>query len=86
MIQNSEFVEKTTYKDGREKTIYSISIDKYFDFMQQINSCDTKDCSLINANITVDKLEYINSILIDLSNYYDYQYLINIKYFNINTN
>ena len=53
--------------------------------MQQINSCDTKDCSLINANITVDKLEYINSILIDLSNYYDYQYLINIKYFNINT-
>lgn len=84
IIKNSEFIEKTTYKDKSEKTIYNILIQKYFELLNIENNCGLVDCSVISANITVESLDYIKHVIIDLKSYYNYDYNIEITYSNIN--
>lgn len=83
LIESSEFVEKTTYKDNSEKTTYNITTDKYFDILSS-HIYEAIDSSVDNAIIVVKKSEYINEVLIDLSSYFGYNYKIEITYSNIN--
>lgn len=80
LIENSD--SKTTYKDSN-KTIYNISIDKYFNLLNVENECEDS-CKEIYAIITVESNDYIEHVVIDLSNYYEYLYTIDISYSNIN--
>ena len=82
LIENSD--SKTTYKDSN-KTVYNINIDKYFKLLNEINNCELIDCTIIEIPITVESDNYINHIIIDLSNYYGYKYNIEINYNNINS-
>lgn len=84
LIKESEFEQETIYKDGNKKTSYNINVQKYFTFLNEENLCDNVDCSYIFASIEVDTKDYINSIIIDLSDYYGYEYKIEINYSNIN--
>ncbi|MBQ9071648.1 MAG: hypothetical protein IJY25_00625 [Bacilli bacterium] len=84
LIEKSEFIEKTTYKDNNEKTTYNISMDKYFSVINEINNCTNIDCTVINSNIVVESSDNINKVTIDLTNYYGYLYTIEINYNNIN--
>ena len=84
ILKECEFQEETIYKDGNKKTTYNISTQKYFTFLNEFNACDTVDCSTTFVNITVNTKDYINSVVIDLTKYYGYDYLIEINYSNIN--
>ena len=81
LIQNAD--SKTTYTDSK-KVVYNINIVEYFTLLNEINNCSIIDCSYINTSITVEEDNYINNILIDLSNYYGYKYIVEINYNNIN--
>lgn len=84
LLKECEFEQETTYKDGNKKTTYNINVQKYFAFLNEFSVCDTVDCSTTFASLTVDTKDYINSIVIDLTKYYGYSYLIEINYSNIN--
>lgn len=75
LINKSEFIEKTTYKDDSTKATYNITANDYYD------ECSNKCDSIIV--ITVYEKEYINNVVIDLNNVTDYIYTIDIKYENI---
>lgn len=84
LIENSEFIEKTTYKDNSEKITYNISALNYFNFMNDTTACSVKDCSTININFIVEKNDNINHIQINLYEFYGYLYNIDLYYSNIN--
>lgn len=75
LINKSEFVEKTIYKDSNTKTTYNIKINNYYD--NCIENCDS------NIVINVFENEFINNVIIDLTGVYNYNYVIDIKYKNI---
>lgn len=77
--------EKTTYEDGTIKEIYSINSKEYFDYMKE-DKCTTVDCTNINVDVTINKndKEQIEKVIINLTNYYKYNYLIELNYTNIN--
>lgn len=75
LIEKSEFIEKTTYKDNNSKTIYNIKAKDYYD--ECVENCD----SIIV--ITVYETDYINSVIIDLNGVADSIYTISIKYINV---
>ena len=79
LINKSEFIEKTTYKDDSTKSIYNIKVSDYFNdkTYECINNCDN------NITITVYEKKYINNVIIDLINVNNYNYTIDIKYENI---
>ena len=81
LIENSD--SKTTYKDSK-KTVYNINVSKYFTLLNEVNNCGVIDCSLITIPITVETNNYINYVVIDLSNYYGHKYTVEINYNNIN--
>lgn len=81
LIDSSD--SKTTYKDSN-KTVYNITLDKYFSLLEENSDCESIDCTIINIPITIEQDEFINYVLIDLSNFYGYKYNIEIKYSNIN--
>ena len=82
LIKSSKFIEKTIYNDNKEKIIYNISAQKYFELLDLENNCNELDCSIININITVESLDYINHVIIDLNEYNNNN--IEIFYSNIN--
>lgn len=81
LIENAD--SKTTYTDS-SKVVYNMNIDEYFTLLNEVNNCSIMDCSIINIPITVEQDNYISHVLIDLSNYYGYKYIIEINYNNIN--
>lgn len=81
LIENAD--SKTTYTDS-SKVVYNMNIVEYFTLLNEVNNCNILDCSIINVPITVEKDNYISHVLIDLSNYYGYKYIIEINYNNIN--
>ncbi len=81
LIKNSEFIEKTTYKDNKEKTVYNIQAQKYFDLMNKQNNCELLDCINTYISITVESLDYINNVIIDLNEYSNYK--VEINYSNV---
>jgi len=81
LIENSD--SKTTYNDSN-KVVYNMCVSEYFTLLNEANNCNIMDCSLIQAQIFVETDIYINKVLIDLSNYYGYKYIIEISYDNIN--
>lgn len=83
LIESSEFIEKTTYKDNSEKTTYNITSDKYFEILEP-NIYDVLDCVTSNVSIVVKSSKYIDEVLIDLSSYCGYVNTIEISFSNIN--
>lgn len=81
LIENSD--SKTMYQDSK-KIVYTMNINEYFTLLNEVNNCTNIDCNSIEVPITVESNEYINHVLIDLSNYYGYKYNIEINYNNIN--
>ena len=81
LIENSD--SKTTYTDNN-KVVYNMSANEYFALLNEMNNCNNIDCTIINIPITVESDTYINHVIIDLSNYYGYKYIIDINYNNIN--
>lgn len=81
LIENAD--SKTTYTDSK-KIVYNINIVEYFTLFNEVNNCSTMDCTTINIPVTVEKETYINYVIIDLSNYYGYKYIVEINYNNIN--
>lgn len=77
--------EKTTYEDGKVKEIYSINSKEYFDYIKE-DKCTNVDCTNINIDVTINKnsKEQIEKIIINLTNYYKYNYIIELNYTNIN--
>lgn len=78
LIDKSEFIEKTTYKDNTIKTIYNITANDYYDTC--IENCDK------TISITVYEKENINNVVIDLSSINNYVYIVDINYENIEVN
>lgn len=81
LIKNSD--SKTTYTDS-EKIVYNMNVIEYFTLLNELSNCGIVDCTYVNISMTVESDEYINHVLIDLSNYYGYKYIIEINYNNIN--
>lgn len=81
LIENAD--SKTTYTDSK-KIVYNMNIVEYFTLLNEANNCNITDCTIINIPITVEEDNYINHVLIDLSNYYGYKYIVEINYNNIN--
>ena len=81
LIENAD--SKTTYTDS-SKVVYNMNIVEYFTLLNEVNNCSIIDCTIINVPITVEKDNHINHVLIDLSNYYGYKYIVEINYNNIN--
>ena len=75
LINKSEMMEKTIYKDKSIKYIYNIKANDYYD--NCIERCD----SIIV--ITVYENGFINNVIINLSNITNNTYSIDIKYENI---
>ena len=77
--------EKTTYEDDSIKEIYSINSKEYFDYMKE-DKCTNVDCNNINIDVTINKnsKEQIEKVIINLTNYYKYNYIIELNYTNIN--
>lgn len=82
LIENSD--SKTTYTDS-SKIVYNMSANEYFTLLNEVNNCSTMDCTIINVSIAVESDTYINHVIIDLSNYYGYKYIVEINYNNINS-
>ena len=81
LIENAN--SKTTYTDS-SKVVYNMNIVEYFTLLNEVNNCSVLDCTIINVPITIENDNYINHVLIDLSNYYGYKYIVEINYNNIN--
>lgn len=81
LIENSD--SETKYRNSNS-IMYSMPIIKYFELLKEESICEELECNDINASITIVKNEYIESVLIDLTNYYKYKYQIEIEYNNIN--
>ncbi len=84
LIQNSTFEEKVVYKDNSEKSTYNINIYDYFNLLNEEDKCDSISCEEILINIIVESKENIEKVSIDLTNYYNYNYTVEINYSNIN--
>ncbi len=79
LIDNSEFIKSTTYKDDTKETTYSIDLGKFNSIMGTIyDDTDSEISFVVNENVN------INSVTIDLSSYYNYSYEMKINYSNIN--
>ena len=85
LFKNRKTKEKTIYEDGTIKETYSINSKEYFDYMNE-DKCNDVDCSNINVDVIINKniKEQIENININLTNYYNYNYIIDINYNNIN--
>jgi len=70
-----------SYEDGSFNKTYNISLTEFNTYYSDPNILS--DESIINIEIEAKK-DYINLIKIDLSNYYRYEYVIEITYDNIN--
>ena len=81
LIENAD--SKTTYTDSK-KIVYNMNIVEYFTLLNEVNNCSVIDCTIINVPITIEQDNYISHVLIDLSNYYGYKYIVEINYNNIN--
>lgn len=81
LIQNAD--SKTTYTDSK-KIVYNMNIVEYFTLLNEVNNCNILDCTIISVPITVEEDNYISHVIIDLSNYYGYKYIVEINYNNIN--
>ena len=81
LIENAD--SKTTYTDSK-KIVYNMNVVEYFTLLNEVNNCSMIDCTIISVPITVEKDDYINHVLIDLSNYYGHKYIVEINYNNIN--
>lgn len=81
LIENAD--SKTTYTDS-SKVVYNMNINEYFTLLNEVNNCNIIDCTIISVPIIVEKEDYINHVIIDLSNYYGYKYIVEINYNNIN--
>ena len=77
LLENSD--SQTTYKESK-KVVYNINLSKYFELVNENNNCYNIDCNIISIPITIEKDEYSDSVLIDLSNYYEYKYNIELNY------
>ena len=77
LIENSD--SETKYKNS-DRIIYNININKYFELLNEISNCNYIDCSNIFISITIQENKFINSVIIDLSDYYGYRYIIEIEY------
>lgn len=76
LINKGEFISKTTYNDSREETTYNIKVSDYFkdsDY-ECINNCDN------TIVIKVEKKDYINKVIIDLTSVNNINYIISIEY------
>lgn len=80
ILKLSKKIEEIKYNNGSKKTTYSISLDDYNEVFKENLNCN--DCH--DVNIIVNESKYIDSILIDLSEYYTYNYKINLSYSNVN--
>ena len=76
LIEKSEFIEKTTYKDNSTKTTYNIEVKDFFynTNYECINNCEN------NIVISVYESDFINQVTIDLTSVNNYKYIIDIKY------
>lgn len=83
LLENANIINEITYNDESKKITYQFTIDKYFDIMNIEYSCDVINCEAVSS-VTIESSEYMNNILIDLQNFYGYQYNIDISYININ--
>ena len=83
LIESSEFIEKTTYKDNSEKTTYNITSDKYFEILKS-NISNVSNYAISNISIIVKSSKYVDEVLIDLSSYFGYVNTIEISFSNIN--
>lgn len=83
LIKNSDFINETEYNDGNKKSNYFIVASKYFELINEESNCELFDCSA-SINVIVESSNYLNNILVDLSNYYKYSYNVKITYSNIN--
>lgn len=83
LIKNGSFVEKTTYKDNTEKSTYNISIKKYNELLNKNIDCSKVNC-IISIPFVVESRENINEVTLDLSSYFNYTYLVEVNYMNIN--
>lgn len=83
IIKNSKFIEKTVYNDDREKSTYNIDIKKYFELLNQNIDCNIVNCNIV-IPITVEAKENINKVILDFNSYFNYNYIIEINYSNIN--
>ena len=81
LIENAD--SKTTYTDSK-KIVYNMNVVEYFTLLNEVNNCNILDCSIISVPITVEEDNYISHVIIDLSNYYGYKYIVEINYNNIN--
>lgn len=77
-IDSYEYESKTEYKDTNIKYEYIINNVDIALYLNEENRYEG------NTNITIYKKDYINEVVIDLSSYYNSNYVINIKYNNIN--
>lgn len=75
-----ESISETKYKDSN-KIIYNIDLYKYFEVTNELDNCDEITCDDIDILIEINKDEFIKNVKIDLSNYYGYEYLIEIDYY-----
>lgn len=78
--------ESTTYEDNTSKKLYNINIKEYFDYMNESGKCNNIDCSNINAKISVNgnSKKQIEKVVMDLTEYYKHNYIVEILYTNIN--
>ena len=76
LIEKSDFIEKTTYKDESTKTTYNIKVKDFFynTNYECMNNCEN------NIVISVYESDYINQVTIDLMGVNNYKYIIDIKY------
>lgn len=83
IIKNSKFIEKIVYNDDREKSTYNIDIKKYFELLNQNIDCNIVNCNIV-IPITVEAKENINKVILDFNSYFNYNYIVEINYSNIN--
>lgn len=81
LLENAD--SKTTYTDSK-KIVYNMNVVEYFTLLNEVNNCNILDCTIISVPITVEEDNYISHVIIDLSNYYGYKYIVEINYNNIN--
>lgn len=76
IVENSD--SETRYKDSNIVN-YNITANKYFELMNKNDYCIDKDCSMM-ISINMDENKSINNTSIDLTNYYGYNYKIELEY------
>ncbi len=78
IVGECTMIDETSYSDKSSKINYNININ-------DLDILNIEDTNLdIMIPIEVKTSDYIEEVTIDLTNYYNYKYTINIKYDNIN--